>query len=177
MRELSRWNYIIQKNRELPFDNLDKGTKETIILTARFPTLLLIFRNTTLKKGTKNSGENKSQLIRDYAAANPGLGPTQIANALKEQGIDAYPALVIQALRKTTGAKSAKPKTAKAKAVKKRGRPAKAKTAKATGKASSTTTDYSILKDTAEFVKKCGSPEQAIESIKVFKHIASLLNG
>ncbi|WP_146679464.1 hypothetical protein [Pirellula sp. SH-Sr6A] len=130
-----------------------------------------------MKKGTKNSGENKSQLIRDYAAANPGLGPTQIANALKEQGIDAYPALVIQALRKVNGSKSAKPKTAKANAVKKRGRPAKAKANKAAGKTSSPATDYSVLKDTAEFVKKCGSPEQAIESIKVFKQIASLLNG
>ncbi|XZE35298.1 hypothetical protein SH501x_000787 [Pirellulaceae bacterium SH501] len=131
-----------------------------------------------MKKGTKKSGENKSQIIRDYAAANPGLGPTQIANALKEQGVDAYPALVIQALRGTKEGKGAAAKAPRSKVAKKRGRPAKAKTAKAEKSvAAASPSDYSILKDTAEFVKKCGSPENAMDAIKVFKQIASILNG
>lgn len=131
-----------------------------------------------MKKGTKKSGENKSQIIRDYAAANPGLGPTQIANALKEQGINAYPALVIQALRGTKEGKSSKAKTTQPKVAKKRGRPAKAKSVKAAkSSASAPANDYSILKDTAEFVKKCGSAENAVEAIKIYKQIASILNG
>ncbi len=130
-----------------------------------------------MKKGTKKSGENKSQIIRDYAAANPGLGPTQIAKALSEQGVKAYPALVIQALRGSKGAKSGGAKAAPSKVAKKRGRPAKVKSVNAENKITSVpASDYSILKDTAEFVKKCGSPENAMEAIKVFKHIASILN-
>lgn len=131
-----------------------------------------------MKKGTKKSGENKSQIIRDYAAANPGLGPTQIANALKEQGINAYPALVIQALRGAKERKSSGAKSTSTKVAKKRGRPAKAKTVKAAkSSASASATDYSILKDTAEFVKKCGGAENAVEAIKIYKQIASILNG
>ena len=134
-----------------------------------------LFRNTTLKKGTKSSGENKSQAIRDYALANPDLGPTQISRDLQAQGINAYPALVSQALRsiKGEGAETSKGKV-------KKGRPAKKTTAPKTrtGRTPVATSgvDYvSVLKNTSEFIKQCGGVEQALEAVKVFQKVSSIL--
>lgn len=125
-----------------------------------------------MKKGTKTSGENKSQVIRDYAKANPTLGPTKIANDLKAQGIDAYPALVSQALRSLEG----RPAGTKKKAEKKRGRPVKATTNARTNAASANGVDYvSVLKNSAEFVKQCGGVDEALSAIKTFQKVSSLL--
>ena len=47
------------------------------------------------KKATKEGeGVNKAKVIRDYAEANPTVGPKGIAAALTEQGINATPAYV-----------------------------------------------------------------------------------
>lgn len=131
-----------------------------------------------MKKGTKSSGENKSQAIRDYAIAHPELGPTQISRDLQAQGINAYPALVSQALR---GIKSGE-ETSKGKP--KKGRPAKKTTSpktrsKATSASSSDASgsvDYvSVLKSTSEFVKQCGGVDKALEAVKVFQKVSSIL--
>lgn len=133
-----------------------------------------------MKKGTKSSGENKSQAIRDYAIAHPELGPTQISRDLQAQGINAYPALVSQALRSIKGGEE----TSKGKA--KKGRPAKntsspatstpTKSRKSSQPASEGGVDYvSVLKNTSEFVKQCGGVDKAIEAVKVFQKVTSIL--
>lgn len=122
-----------------------------------------------MKKGTKKGG-NASQAIRDYAAANPGLGTTQIAKDLVAQGIKAYPALVSQALRGVGGVKSKAKKTAKKGAAPKakagRGRPA------SQGKE---VDSFSQLKAAADFVKVCGGADQAIDAIKTLQKISAYL--
>lgn len=75
---------------------------------------------------------NVSKAARDYAEANPGMGPTEIANYLKSQGMNAYPAIVSKALQATGGTKPGRKKKTSVKKVdgeapKKRGRPAGSK--------------------------------------------------
>ncbi len=126
-----------------------------------------------MKKGTKNKGENKSQMIRDYAAANPGLTQAQITKALLEQGANVYPGLVGQALRSVKG--KIKPK------AKRRGRPPKAASKSTTKKTSSapvaTATDYvDLFKSASDFVKQAGGIDQAVEALKVYQKLSSILN-
>lgn len=60
---------------------------------------------------------SKSQAIRDYIAANPNAGPTEIYNALTKQGVAVSKGLVaVVKYKKPSGAK---------KAAKQRGRPRK----------------------------------------------------
>lgn len=116
-----------------------------------------------MKKGTKSSG-NKSQLIRDFATANPDMKPSQIIKELSAQGHKVYPALVSQALRGTPIAKKGRRKT-------------RGKARVATGAKSATVAasfDVSNLKATSEFIRQSGSAEQAIESIKAYQKIAAL---
>lgn len=118
-----------------------------------------------MKKGTKRENGNKSQIIRDFAAANPEMKMSEIIKALNEQGHKVYPAIVSQALRNTTGAKKRKSK---------RGRKPVTKNAvKATTNA--TEFDLSSIKAAAAFVKASGSVDAAISSIKSFQKIAALL--
>jgi hypothetical protein len=110
----------------------------------------------TLKKGTKKSG-NMSQIIRDYAAQNPTMGPTQIAKDLEAQGHKAYPALVSQALRNSKTKKTAK-----------RGRkPGSVK--KVTGELS-----LEHLKASGDFIRLHGSLETAVEALKTYQKVSSL---
>jgi hypothetical protein len=119
-----------------------------------------------MKKGTKSS-ENKSQLIRDFATANPSLGAAEIVKALTEQGHKIYPALVSQALRGTAGGKKRKPK---------RGRkPGAAKATTTKVKATTASFNLENVKAAAQFVKSQGSIEDAISSIRNFEKIAALL--
>jgi hypothetical protein len=47
------------------------------------------------KKGRRTAGgPNKSKAIRNYLAAHKGAGPTEVAAALKKEGIDVTPAFV-----------------------------------------------------------------------------------
>jgi hypothetical protein len=115
---------------------------------------------TALKKGTKKS-VNMSQVIRDYATANPTLGPTQIAKDLVAQGHKAYPALVSQALRGTKSKGSKKPA--------KRGRKPGA-----TKKVVAAELNLEQLKASAEFIKLHGSVEGAIDSLKTYQKVSSL---
>jgi hypothetical protein len=114
-----------------------------------------------LKKGTKRSA-SVSQIIRDYAEKNPGLGPTQIAKDLLAQGHKAYPALVSQALGKTG-------KKKKAKATAKRGRKPKA-----VKSAPGVEVNLSSLKAACEFIKSSGSAENAIASIRNYQKLSSM---
>ncbi len=117
-----------------------------------------------MKKGTKASG-NTSQIIRDFAAANPGMKPSQIIKELTSQGHKVYPALVSQALR---GAPTGK----------KRGRKPKGKVAAAKGAkvvvGSKASFDVSNLKAAGDFIRQSGSAENAIESIRAFQKLAVL---
>jgi len=117
-----------------------------------------------LKKGTKASG-NTSQIIRDFAAANPGMKPSQIIKELTSQGHKVYPALVSQALR---GAPTGK----------KRGRKPKSKVAAAKGAkvaaGSKASFDVANLKAAGDFIRQSGSAENAIESIRAFQKLAVL---
>ena len=115
-----------------------------------------------MRKPTKSS-VNKSQLIRDFVAANPTLGPTEIAKALAEQGHKIYPALVSQALRRSTGTEKSKSK---------RGRKPGTKNAV---KATSTEFDLTNIKAAAAFVRASGGVDSALSSIKSFQKIAALL--
>jgi len=118
-----------------------------------------------MKKGTKRENGNKSQIIRDFAAANPGLKSSEIVRALNEQGHKVYAAIVSQALRGTAGAKKRKSK---------RGRKPGTKNAvKAT--AAATEFDLSSIKAAAAFVKATGGVDAAISSIKSFQKISDLL--
>ncbi len=114
-----------------------------------------------MKKGTKKSG-SLSQKIREYAEANPGLGPTQIAKDLIAQGHKAYPALVSQALRGSP-AKGKKP----AKRGRKPGSVAK-KVAPAAD------LNLTSIKAASDFVKSTGSAEQAIESIRAYQKLSAM---
>ncbi len=118
-----------------------------------------------MRKGTKRENGNKSQLIRDFAAANPGLKSSEIIKALGEQGHKVYPAIVSQALRRTAGATKRKSK---------RGRKPGAKNAV---KATTTTTEFDLtnIKAAAAFVKATGGVDSALSSIKSFQKIAALL--
>lgn len=107
-----------------------------------------------MKKGVKKPG-NMSQVIRDYAAANPGLGPTQIARDLEAQGHKAYPALVSQALR--GGLNPGK-----------RGRPV------GSGKSSIKSLEMETLKITSEFVRASGSVEKAAAALEAYKKLAQM---
>lgn len=114
-----------------------------------------------MKKGTKRSG-SVSQMIRDYAQQNPGLGPTQIAKDLMAQGHKAYPALVSQALGKGSGKKKRK------KAAKRGPKPKVAATAALAD------VNLASLKAASEFVKTAGSAEQAIASIRNYQKISAM---
>lgn len=112
-----------------------------------------------MKKGTKKSGST-SQIIREYAAQHPELGPTQIANDLIAQGHKAYPALVSQALRsKSTKGKKRGPKP---------GRKA------AATKSASTEINLAALKAASDFVKASGSADDAIASIRAFQKLSAM---
>lgn len=115
-----------------------------------------------MKKGTKRSA-SVSQIIRDYAEKNPGLGPTQIAKDLIAQGHKAYPALVSQAIGKT-GTKKGKKKVAA-----KRGR--KPKVVK-TGEG----VDLNLLslKAASDFIKASGSADNAIASIRTYQKLSAM---
>jgi hypothetical protein len=110
-----------------------------------------------MRKGTSKAGGNKSQLIRDFAAANPTMKVSDIVKTLTEQGHKVYPAIVSQALRGSTGAK--KPKA-------KRGRKPGTKNAVKT-----TSTEFNLtnIKAAAAFVKATGGVDAAITSIKSFE--------
>ena len=51
-------------------------------------------KKATRKKKAPAESVNKRQAIRDYAEANPTVGPTETAAALTEQGIPVSPAMV-----------------------------------------------------------------------------------
>ena len=116
-----------------------------------------------MRKGTKRENGNKSQIIRDFAAANPGLKSSEIVKALNEQGHKVYAAIVSQALRRPAGATKSKSK---------RGRKPGTKNAV---KAASTEFDLSSIKAAASFVKSAGGVDAALASIKSFQKIADML--
>lgn len=114
-----------------------------------------------MKKATKDQ-PNKSQMIMDFAAANPSMRPSEIVKALNEQGHKVYPAIVTQALRGST---------------KKKRKSAKRRRKLAASKAIQTSAaefDLNQFKAAAAFVKSQGSVGAAIESIKSFQKIADL---
>ncbi len=115
-----------------------------------------------MKKGTKRAS-SVSQIIRDYAEKNPGLGPTQIAKDLTAQGHNAYPALVSQAIGKTGKKKG------KRKLTSKRGR--KPGTAKASQGA-----DLNLLslKAASDLIKASGSADDAIASIRTYQKLSAM---
>ncbi len=115
-----------------------------------------------MKKGTKRAS-SVSQIIRDYAEKNPGLGPTQIAKDLMAQGHNAYPALVSQAIGKT-GKKKGKRKVAS-----KRGRKPGAVKAVKDG-------DLNLLslKAASDFIKASGSADNAIASIRTYQKLSAM---
>lgn len=117
-----------------------------------------------MKKGTKKTGGNKSQIIRDFALANPGMKMSEIVKALNDQGHKVYPAIVSQALKGTNGAATRKSK---------RGRKPGSKNAvKATSNASEF--DISNIKAAAAFVKATGGVDAALASIKSFQKVSEL---
>ena len=116
-----------------------------------------------MRKGTKRENGNKSQIIRDFAAANPGLKSSEIVKALNEQGHKVYAAIVSQALRRPAGATKSKSK---------RGRKPGTKNAV---KAASTEFDLTNIKAAAAFVRASGGVDSALSSIKSFQKIAALL--
>ena len=119
-----------------------------------------------MKKGTSKENGNKSQIIRDFAAANPEMKMSEIVKALNEQGHNVYPAIVSQALRGTAGAKKRKSK---------RGRKPGTKNAVKATKTSAEF-DLSNIKAAAAFVKSAGGVEQALASIKSFQKLSDIVN-
>lgn len=116
-----------------------------------------------MKKGTKKNG-NMSQIIRDYAEKNPGVGPTQIAKDLVAQGHKAYPALVSQALRGSASAKKRKPS--------KRGRKPGSKAAAA--KPAVAELNVQSIKATSDFIKLHASADEAVAAIRTYQKISAL---
>lgn len=104
-----------------------------------------------------------SQIIRDYAQANPTLGPTQIAKDLEAQGHKAYAALVSQALRGTS-------KKAGAKLGCKRGSRNTSTKAKAVG----SEVNVQGIKAISDFVKLHVSADDGIAAIRSFEKLSAL---
>ncbi len=109
-------------------------------------------------KSTKRTTINKSESIREYAAANPTANVPAIVKHLASQGIKVSTPLAYQALKAST------PK-------KKRGRPAKVGVGAKPVKSSSNTSSASILEATLAFIKQAGSIDRAIETLKILKQI------
>jgi hypothetical protein len=144
--------------------SLQRSKNKTILCGFHGPlTTFFNKRIESMRKGTSKAGGNKSQLIRDFAAANPTMKVSDIVKTLTEQGHKVYPAIVSQALRGSAGAK--KPKA-------KRGRKPGTKNAV---KTTSTELNLTNIKAAAAFVKATGGVDAAITSIKSFEKIAELL--
>jgi hypothetical protein len=101
---------------------------------------------------------NKSQLIREYHASNPTANHSDIARAITEMGFNASPALVNQALKGSTKAKT---KVARKLPV------AKASVSNDHG---TVNVDQIIL--AADFCRACGGIENAIAALNAVKKIA-----
>lgn len=113
-----------------------------------------------MKKAAKKTG-NMSDLIREFAKANPNLGPTEIAKELVAKGHKVYPALVSQARKKG------------ANGVVKRGR--KPNSESKTLNVSIQRSDVESMKAALAFVKVVGSTEAAIRYLETYKEIFLLM--
>ena len=92
--------------------SLQRSKNKTILCGFHGPmTTFFNKRIESMRKGTSKAGGNKSQLIRDFAAANPTMKVSDIVKTLTEQGHKVYPAIVSQALRGSAGAKKPKART------------------------------------------------------------------
>lgn len=101
---------------------------------------------------------NKSELIRDLVAKNPGMKASEIIAQLKKDGVVTSAPLVYQTLNKLSSGGSLP-------APKKRGRKPNAKVA-ATSTAVNTKDLFVALKD---FVDAAGGLDKAIAILNVFK--------
>ena len=112
-----------------------------------------------MKKAAKKTG-NMSDLIREYAEANPTLGPTQIAKELVAKGHKVYPALVSQARKKG------------ANGIVKRGR--KPNSESKMGVKGGVGFDVAAMQAASSFVKSVGSIEKAEQALQTYKNLSQL---
>lgn len=116
---------------------------------------------TAVERNADRNGENRSQAIRDYVAANPNAKPSEIVTGLKAQGITVTPSLVSSVLRRGGERIDVQSIKATAEFIKgfKGGIP-EAKTA---------------IETVGGFVEKCGSASSALASLDAYEALAVVL--
>ena len=98
---------------------------------------------------------NKSAEVRQYLAANPDVGPKEVAKALSKLGISAAYVSTIKSKMKTQSSSAAKGSGAK------RGRPAKVRGGN----------ELAPVVAAASFIKQCGGIDAARRAFKAAEHI------
>ncbi|QDS97542.1 hypothetical protein [Adhaeretor mobilis] len=101
------------------------------------------------KKTTAKKKVNKSAAIREFAKANPKVGPTDISRALAKKGIKVAPAQVSTVISKMKGGN------------KKPAKVTRATKAKAASAATNDRVSFSGLLHAQKFVQQVGSIEEA----------------
>ena len=109
---------------------------------------------TAKKKAARNAdgrtdGVNKSQIIRDYVAKNPGAKPKEILAAVESQGVKVSQALVNNVLYRKSSGKATRGK---------RGRPKKG-------------TQFDALLQAKELADKMGGIEEAKKALDVLSKL------
>lgn len=110
---------------------------------------------------TANNGENRSELIRQYKAAHPNAGPTEIAKALSENGHDVKASLVSSVLggkHKKGGLNVETIKIAAAFVKAHKGKVAEAQAA---------------IREVGDFIDACGGSGEALAAIEAYQAVAA----
>ncbi len=110
------------------------------------------------KVPTAKASVNKSQAIRDYVAANPEAGPTEISKALSATGVSVSPSFVSLVRNKSGGGS------------KKRG-PKRGGKARAVRSNAASSVSIEDLKAAKRFAEKVGGVDKARETLSALSTI------
>ncbi len=117
----------------------------------------VVVKRKKAKGRPKGGGPNKSKAIRDYLATHKNAGPTEVAAALKQDGIDVTPAFVSNIKSKS--------KLRRSKRKVKRGRPV------GSGKSSGDSFSMSALLEAKKLAEQVGGIDNAAEAVAALKRL------
>lgn len=168
------------------FGNSQKSSGTRLTVLGDDPKLLtMTTRLTSLKRNPNNEGQtimakknesttnttttvvaepnNKAKAIRDYKAANPAAGPSEIAKALTAQGVEVNASRVSTVLKGGSGGSKVDVEQIKKAAEFLKGFGGKADDAK------------KAIMSVGGFVSECGSPEKAVAALDAYAALALAL--
>ncbi len=120
--------------------------------------------NTTTAPATTNAtATNKAQAIREYAKANPTAKPSEIAKALKAQGIDVGPGRVSGVLNNKSRGKGVSVDTIKL---------ASAFVKQCNGKLAEA---EKAIQQVGKFIEECGGADDALAALVSFKELSAAI--